>query len=301
MLRRGSRPTVLHLAALRDRDALETLWRTGQVIAAAGLAQVLLTFDDGESDECWPAAFPAEVRALPCSGLSVVARLRVLELHLSELVREKTVCAVHLHGWSACLLGVRVLRRAALQCRVVLSPHAARLRLPWACALLAPLLQRQLPGLTCAPLATSLVEAQALGRLLNRSAEVLPQVVAQVFFAVSKHDALRPRIIASGFGRRAVDVAARLSVLFNSRAARVPFAWLGMPDAPARTRLEAANVEVIDVVDEVRKAELLSQASFFLDASVHDHVAPAVPEAMAVGVPCIASDTPAHHALIRHG
>lgn len=295
------KPCVLHVAAAGDEEALETLCRTTPIIAAAGATQVLLAIDDGRgADVTWSAAVVAEVRPLRCAGLSILGRLQALQSKFAELFLEKSPYAVHLHGIGPCLLGSRALKRSALQARVLCSPHGKYLG-SWGSALLGRLLQRQLSPLNYAALAASLTEAQALSKLLNRSAEVLPHPVSDVFFAAPRCEDARPSIVADGMGAEAINLITRLCVLLNGRAARVPFAWVGAAEGKAGAQLEAGNVEVLGVADDAERAQCLSRASIFLHVSLGNALPLAVAQAMAAGVPCLVSDTPSHRALIRHG
>lgn len=302
MLKPKTELCVLHVAGMEDGRALETLLLSTQIVAAQGVAQVLVALDAGRADAItWPAAFAAEVKRLHCAGLSVLGRIRALEAELATLLRDKTPCAVHFHGLAACLLGSRAVRALQLQGRVLFSPHLARLGSTWRGAFLARLLGKQPLPLHYAALATSLNEAQALSRLLNRSAEVLPYPVGEVFFAVAPQEARRPRILAHGFGAEALDLVTRLCVLLNGREARVPFSWLGRPERAAGAQLEAAGIPLVETADDLERAQALSRASAFIHVSMREDFPLAVAQAMAAGLPCLVSDTPAHRAVIRHG
>lgn len=281
------------------------LCRTTPVIAAAGVSQVVLAMQAGGTekgtDETWGAAVAAEIRPLRCAGLSIAGRIRALRLEFAELFRTKSPYAVHLHGMGPCLLGSQALRGSSLQARVLCSPHERRLGWSWCSALAGRLLQRQLSQLNYAALAASLTEAQTLSKLLNRSAEVLPHPVSDVFFAATRNEGARPSILVEGAGLEAIDVVTRLCVLLNGREPRVPFSWLGMVDAKARAQLQAANVQVLDAADDAERARSLSSASAFIHVSAQDQLPLAVVRAMAAGVPCLVSDTPSHRALVRHG
>jgi hypothetical protein len=299
---REAEPCVLHLADLKDQEALETLWRTTQAIAPLGVLQVLLTFDDGlRANRTWFAPVAAEVKALRCPGLSIVGKIHALQSEFKRLSREKTLCAVHLHGVGPCLLGSRALKGSALRGRVLYSPHRRHFGSPWTAALLGRLLRRQISAFNYGLLAASLAEAQALSKLLNRSAEVLPQPVSDIFFAAHRQESARPSILAYGSGAGAVDVVTRLSVLLNGRDARVRFSWLGTVAGRARAQLEAAGVHLVGVADDGERTQALSCGTAFLHVSLHDDEPLAVAQAMAVGVPCLVSDMPSHRALIRHG
>jgi hypothetical protein len=294
---------VVHVANVADARALETLCRITPVIGAAGLRQIVLLLDEKTPASLtwstWSAAVEAELRALRCAGLSMVAKTRALQAELAALYRESPLHAVHLHGIGPCLLGSRALRGNPMQARILCSPHAGHLNSLWHAAL-GHFLEQQLSSLAnYAALAVSLAEAQALSRVLHRSAELLPRCVSDVFFAVSRQEAGRPTVLADGTGSEAMDVLTRLCVLLNGREARVRFVWLGPVDRGTRAALQAANVETRAVADDAERANFLSQAWAFLHLSRERDLP--VPQAMAAGVVCLVSDTPLHRSLIRHG
>jgi hypothetical protein len=302
MLMPDARACVLHVAGMEDEQALETLVRTTQVIATQGVAQVLIALDAGRGGAplAWPAALAAEVRRLRCAGLTILGKIRALEAEVTALLAGRALYAVHLHGVEPGLLASRALKGRAPG-RVLYSPHLTRRGSAWSRALLGRLLQKHLAHFHYAPLATSPTEAQALSRLLNRSAEVLPCPVEDAFFAVPRTDELRPRVLAHGEGAAAVNLVTRLGVLLNGRAARVPFSWLGALREGTLAQLQAAHIPVLEAADDLERARVLSRASAFIHVAASDAFPLPAAQAMAAGVPCLVSDTPAHRALVRHG
>jgi hypothetical protein len=293
---------VLHVVSRDDQEALRTLSLTTRVLAALGVGQMVVTLDEGRGAQASPLpAMAADVRPLPCAELFLVGKIRALHQELAKVSGETILYAVHLHGFGPCLLGARALSGASAMRRVLYSPYLTPLRSAWMTALLGRVIRNQPPGLEYAAIAASLPEAQLLSKLLNRSAEVLPHPVSDVFFAVQRREAARPSVLAQGCGVEAVDLATRLSVLLNGREARVSFSWLGTAMPGERAHLRAANVPVLEATEDTQRAELLAGASFFIHASRRDHVQLVVAQAMAAGTPCLLSDTPPHRALIRHG
>jgi hypothetical protein len=293
---------VLHVAGAQDDEALETLCRTTRVIAALDVEQLLLVVDSGQrADLVWSAALPVEVRPLRLAQLSTLARVAVLRGELARFAGERALYAVHLHGVVPCLLGAAALLRSALPARVLYSPHLAQAAAPWTLALFKQLLQSRAQPHDCVAVTASLTEAPVLSKLLDRSAEVLPELVSETFFDLHRREAGQPRIVADGSVAHAAGAVARLSVLLNGRSLRVRIAWLGAAPGEARSQFDAAGVEVLDVADEPERGRWLSQAWAYLHLAPEGRLARGVPQAMAAGVACLVSDTPAHRALVRHG
>ena len=291
---------VLHIAA-REREALETLCHTMQVISALGVGQVLLLLDEVIGADRARLAVPAaEVRRLRYSGSSIGGKIRALQQELARLAHERSVYAVHMHGAQPCLLGSRALRSRPLQVHVLYSPHLALAASPWT-APVRHLVQLPFEPLEGAALTASPAEAQALSKLFKRSADVLPHPVTDLFFEAARQDAQRPGVLAEGTGAEALDVVSRLCVLLNGRDARLPFSWLGEASARAREQLAAAGIELLEPRDDLDRARALSRAWVFIHISAERRVPAALAQAMAAGLPCLVSDTSVHRALIRHG
>jgi glycosyltransferase involved in cell wall biosynthesis len=108
-------------------------------------------------------------------------------------------------------------------------------------------------------------------------------------------------VLTGGAGLDAIDGVSRLAVLLNGREDRVAIAWVGPASRAARGQLQAAGVQVFEAEDDAAAARLLSSATAYLHVSQSGGRVRPLAQAMAAGVPCLASDTLAHRALIRHG
>jgi glycosyltransferase involved in cell wall biosynthesis len=190
--------------------------------------------------------------------------------------------------------------RVPLQTRLLFSPHLADFS-PWTSVLVGRLLKAQLAPLHDGVVFASPGEAYVVSRLLERSAEVLPPAVDAVFFQVQRQDTAPPAVLAGGSASEAVDGVSRLAVLLNGRQDRVPVSWLGPVTRAAGAQLEAAGVRIFDADDDAGNARLLSGAAAYLHLSQANGQLRPVAQAMAAGVPCLASDTLAHRAMMRHG
>jgi hypothetical protein len=291
---------VLHVASLRDRHALETLSHAVKVVERLGVGQLLIALDDRHADARLPGDLPEEMRTLGCRGLTSAGTVRALQRQLSNVFAQD-LYAVHLHGMSACLIGSRALAEMPLRSRVVYSPHLTYAGSPLTISLLGRFWRSRLDALQGAAVTASPVEAHTLSKLLNRSADVLPHLVGERYFAATKLEAPRPTVVADGAGQEAVEVVSRLSVLLNGREARVLVSWMGEASPRVRSQLEASGVQLLGVRDDAERARELAQAWAFVHVSTGRALPIAVAQAMAVGVPSLVWDTPAHRALVWHG
>jgi glycosyltransferase involved in cell wall biosynthesis len=290
---------VLHVAA---DVAGERFGGTVQALAQIGLHQVLVPLRNSTLAR---SAQHLEVRAPQWPG-ALLARIRALEEELTALAGERSFYAVHMHGAVACLLGSRALRGSALRRRLPLTTrllYSPQLSDPgsWKGVFIGGLLKAELAPLDAGVLIASPGEAHVLSRLLERSAEVLPPAVDPLFFQAQRQEAARPAVLAGGSGMDAVHGVSRLAVLLNGRQQRVTMAWLGPLMGTGRAQLEAAGVEVLDADDPAGAARLLCGAAAYLHLSRANGQLRALAQAMGTGVPCLATDTLAHRAMIRHG
>ncbi|HUQ76743.1 MAG TPA: glycosyltransferase [Burkholderiales bacterium] len=289
---------VLHVAGDGVADSFDG---TVRAVAQIGLHQMLIPLNASLPGR---SAQRLEIRPMQWPS-RLLARIRTLEDELAALACERSLYGLHLHGAMACLLGSRALRAIALKAgaplktRVLFSPHLANLS-PWTGALVGRLLKAELTPLHSGVVIALPGEAHMLSRLLGRSAEILPPAVDPAFFQVSRA-AGGPAVFAGGNGIEAVQGVSRLAVLLNGRQDRVPMAWLGPVSRPGRSQLEAAGIKVFDAEDDAGNARLLSGATAYLHLSQRGRQLGALAQAMAAGVPCLASDTLGHRALIRHG
>jgi hypothetical protein len=290
---------VLHVAAMGDHQALETLCHAARVVDSLGASQVVIAMDGCGAEATWPHRPAAEMRTLGRANLSLFGTLRALQRELARHPKA-SLYAVHLHGMKACLLGSLAMTESAMHNRVVYSPHPERAASPFAAAILRRLWQSRPDAVQCAVTA-SLADAPALSRLANRSADVLPHPVGDEYFRAAKAEEPTASVLADGFGREAADVVSRLSVLLNGRTERVPISWLGEPGRDGRAQLEASGVEVLGVREEAEKAQRLSRAWAFVHISSSQRLPIAVEQAMAAGLPCLVGDTSPHRALVCHG
>jgi glycosyltransferase involved in cell wall biosynthesis len=287
---------VLHVAGSASTAANGMFEGTVRALSQIGLRQMLLRLRPGLAG---PAHGDVELRSFAAPE-GFFSRVRALHEELGALAAERTFYAVHLHGAFACLFGSRALRGSALSGRMLLSPHLADLA-PWRAALVGQLLRTELAPLHAGVVLASPGEAPIVSRLLERSTEVLPPAVDGAFFQSSRSEPSRPLVVAGGRGVEAVDVVSRLAVLLNGRDERVPLAWLGAVSRAARAQLEATGVQVHDSEAIADRLRVLGAASAYVHVSASNRQPHALAQAMAVGVPCLASDTYGHRALLRHG
>jgi glycosyltransferase involved in cell wall biosynthesis len=123
------------------------------------------------------------------------------------------------------------------------------------------------------------------------------------FFAVPRNEARRPLIVTGSHtsSARSADLFAQLAVLLGGEDLGLAFNWVGSVDDASRARLKAAHVGVFPVNTVAEWASRLASGWVYLAPGGDTGFPSLLVEAMAVGLPCVAVDTPDHRRIIRHG
>ena len=277
-----------------------------EALAETGMCQVLITTDDPRYRESGLRLHPSvEVIRVPIDALAPVRTWRGLTAELDRLLQKRSVYAVHFHGTLACLVGSYVFGAKRIDAHVLHSPAGPAWldRFQVTAAVLRSLLRGQCALLDTPPVASSLAEARTLSRITGRSADLVEFPVATAFFQTALRPAKDPVIVTAGNApnEHDVDLYTRLAVLLHAEKRPVRFSWMGDVSSRARARLAAAQVRVFETADAADAARYLSRAWIFVQTQTDDDFAAHVAQSMAIGLPCLVSDTRAHRDLIRHG
>lgn len=224
---------------------------------------------------------------------------------LSRLVGRLAPDIVHLHSSKAGALG-RIVSLWRSDARWFFSPHglsflqsdtAGRVHRFYL------LLERALAKLPPSIVACSRSEGELIERYLGRRPLVVPNGISL--------DAIRPRGPHAVTRQVTVATAGRISParnpeLFASVARRLAqtglhFVWLGGGEPEAESALRAAGVEVTGWLPHARLLELLGGVDIYLQPSRWEGLPVAVMEAMASGLPVVATDIVGNSDLVQHG
>jgi Glycosyl transferases group 1 len=229
-------------------------------------------------------------------------------LTLASVVRQQTAqhafSAVHLHGFLPWALGTRMGRLLPRQTRVYYSPHGSR-----TLSLLRPL-QTTVGALMSLAgvrqpevIASSLSDAQRLKGLVAAAIKTAETPVDERFFEAERREARRPLLVSGDpeGNPRSVELFCRLAVLLSAAELGLSFNWFGPTDELTAARLKAANVGGYPIDEVTELASRLSAGWIFMAASEAEGFPVMLSWAMALGLPCVAADTPHHRDLIRDG
>lgn len=229
-------------------------------------------------------------------------------LTLAGVVRQQigqhAFSAVHLHGFMPWALGTRMGRLLPRDTRVYYSPHGSR-----TLGLLRPL-QTTVGALMSLAgvrqpevIASSLSDAQRLQGLVAAAIKTAETPVDECFFDADRREARRPLLVSGDpeGNHRSVELFCRLAVLLSAAELGLGFNWFGPTDELTAARLKAANVGGFSIDETAELVSRLSAGWIFMAASEAEQFPVMLSWAMALGLPCVAADTPHHRDLIRNG
>ncbi|WP_295645587.1 glycosyltransferase [uncultured Methylibium sp.] len=308
-------PTHASTAAPIDGPVVHLAWRLSdsifgfigpatEALARAGLAQCIVLVDDAEASRLMPR-LPRDVELVTVPDARDPLRLhKDLGDALRTVLQRTPPRAVHLHGFTALTIGSAIARREAGDARLYFSPHLLR-----ALGATAPLL-RALPGgwLRHSGLldgqrmiVNRLEEAYTLHQLTRQPMQVVESAVAPAYFDAATSESRHPLIVTGSQrdDRRGVELFAQLAVLLSGSDLRLSFNWIGRLGAASVARLKAANVGYFEIDDDAAIAARLAAGWVFLAPGDSPGFPAFLAQAMAMGLPCVAMESPEHTDLLR--
>jgi glycosyltransferase involved in cell wall biosynthesis len=295
---------VVHLVGRLTDQVFSFLRPATEAIAQTGADQCVVLLDDPRNVQFQPE-FDTRVRLVPTPNeRSMVRRWQAAHAVYQQVLGEHAPTAVHLHGFVPWLLGAGLARRANPDVRVFYSPYGSALRGSIK-AVSTPLLWavRRWQGHFANQTIVCLDSQERNAPVFKvAGVELIESPVSRVFLETPRNPARRALIVTSsntqrpGFAFR----FAQLAVLLGDASIGLAFNWIGTADRESLAALKAANVGVFNVTNEEDRAQRLASGWVYLAIGS----APGFPwylvEAMAMGLPCIALDTPCHRAVMRH-
>jgi glycosyltransferase involved in cell wall biosynthesis len=127
--------------------------------------------------------------------------------------------------------------------------------------------------------------------------------VPEVFLAAPRNEARHPSIVTSGRvqGARNAELFAQLAVLFSGEDLRISFNWIGTVDPASGVRLRAAGAGVLDVASDAECASRLAAGWVYVATGGTRGFPLFLVQAMAAGLPVVATDCPQYRAVVREG
>ncbi len=267
---------VVHLVGFVNDDVFSFLEPAASAFADAGMEQSIVFAYSPQLHRLLPRIH-ASVRIVvaPPTHNPLRRWAWTLAAFRNEL-KKGAPQGVHLYGGLPRLIGAWMARRAGITVALHHSPYK----------------------LAAAPSGVSPTASSAQQSLAHVERPLSPD-----FFAVPRNEVRRPLIVTGSHTScaRSADLFAQLAVLLGGEDLGLSFNWVGAIDDTSRLRLKAAHVGVFPANTAGEWASRLAAGWVYL-APGGEHGFPSLlVEAMAVGLPCVAVDTPDHRRVVRHG
>lgn len=300
-------PHVVHVTERLPRGAFRLLLHAIAELDALRCRQTLIVGPASEAPEELAGRLPHSVRLveLPQRRRLGPALARRLLAVLRDCAGEPVPLAVHLHAADAGLLTRLLIATLHGRAACFYTPHGMPQLNPHrplakaASRLLEPLAA----VLPLCPVGRGMAEARALASAWRRPAVVLDTPVAPLYFDVQRREAQPPVVVGSGrvSAHNAPEAFARLALCCEVDELPVRFVWAGNGDAEGEALLRAGGVHVTGEAGERAIAAWLAKATVYVQTSVWHGTPLSLMQAMAAGVPCVATDVAGHRDLIEHG
>ncbi len=300
--------SVLHLVGRVTDDVASFLGPTTHALAEAGARQTVILVDDEVHEatlhQLHPSAQLVRLPA-PASRLNQVLQSRQA---LLRMLAQTPFEAVHLHGLLPSLIGVLAASSASASMprKVYFSPHGSKLLSPFkALGSLLLWLTRPLSGRTPQRAIANIgSDVRALEALTQKNVELIESPVAPVFFATTHHEADTPKVVSGHHAHddaSSVPAVAQMAVLLCDETHGARFSWIGQATPKQQAQLKAAHVTLVNATLDAQRAAGMADAWLYYAPPGARGFPVRLAEAMTLGLPCVAFDTPYHRDLIRHG
>ncbi|ARN22592.1 glycosyltransferase [Piscinibacter gummiphilus] len=288
---------VVHVIGKLTDSAFAFVGSTSQALGDTGVPQTVILLQDPPNRSLLAKFHPAVRLELLPAGIGPVRRFLAGVKVLCHEASARPVAAIHLHGVVPSLTAVYAAWFCGLSPKLFLLPHGSRLQ--WLVRKAAAAVRR--PRAVSPPHAETPTHTAADD--VAKVIRLVEHPVDAQFFGHDRHESRRPLIVAGSASVDPVGAAqfAQMAVLLGEDATALSFNWVGRVDNESRARLKAANVGIFDEDDPAARAARLAGAWMYVAYAGTSDFPLRLAEAMALGLPCVAWDSPQARSVLRHG
>jgi glycosyltransferase involved in cell wall biosynthesis len=302
---RGTSGNVVHVIGWPRESVMTHVGAITRALADSGTRQTVILLDRPGRRDLLPR-IDARVRIVLCrAGEGPGRAWPALLQTLCEEVQGPAVPMVHLHGVVACVLGGFAARFRGLPAPLYFSPYGSGAWWPLnrAAALLLWALRPRHGEPSRRTITSRSTDVDMLRQLTGQPVDLVEASVDSAYFEVRRREARRPLVVTSSRAAdpRSAALFAQLAVLLGEESLGLGFNWVGVADAESLAQLNAAGVGWSDPADDGARVARLRSAWLYVATDSTNAFPACLVEAMAMGLPCVAWDTPQHRDVLRHG
>lgn len=298
--------TVVHVVGKLTESAFAFVGSASQALGDNGIPQTVILANDAPHPALLAKFHPSVRLELAPPSAGPMKQFRHAVKLLCHEANTRSVAAIHLHGLLASLIAIYAVWFCGLSPRLFLLPHGSRWL--WLVRGASSLLMRLRHPFRRGDSADGAVAHMPTGRpkALPPPAQpirLIEHPIAAHFFAWDRQESRRPLIVAGTSADDPLGAAqfAQMAVLLGEESMALSFNWVGRVDAESRARLKAASVGLFDEEDAHGRAARLAGAWIYVAYAGAPVFPVLLAEAMALGIPCVAWDSPQNRNVVRHG